>query len=91
MKMKVNDMIEILYNPLINNSEVARQLGMTPSLLKMKISNYSAYPYAKLTHEQVAKFREIFMRLRKEIDLALLFEEHPELMYNTKAQQLKEE
>lgn len=61
-------MEEILNNKMVNNSEVARKLGISPPALRAKITKYK---YAKLTKPQQKKLYEILVVFRTEIDIAI--------------------
>jgi TRAP-type C4-dicarboxylate transport system substrate-binding protein len=60
-----------LQNELINNSAVARKLGISPSNLKMKLAGYKKHRYAKLTTEQRAVLLKILKELRRDLTRAI--------------------
>lgn len=61
-------MENILKNKLINNSEIARQIGMHPAFLKVKMDKKG---YNKLTKPQLLRLYEVLVRFRNEIDKAI--------------------
>ena len=58
-------MKELLNNPLINKSEVARQIGLLPAMFSQKLNNRN---YNKFNPAEIKKIKELFLALNKEID-----------------------
>lgn len=61
-------MEEILKSKMINKSEVARRMGISPSFLKMKMVKYE---YSKFTEPQRRKLFEILVEFQAELGLAI--------------------
>lgn len=56
--------MEILKNPIINNSEIARQIGLTPTMFRNKLTNYK---FNKFSETEILAIKKVLEGLKEKI------------------------
>lgn len=57
-------MKQILSNPLLNKSEIARKIGLSPAMFTQKLNNVN---YNKFSDAEIEKITQILIELAEEL------------------------